>query len=413
MASKIMGLSLSIAFSFITILFIQTAVNSIHAIGQQQNSRIATLTNSALLDEEASTLNSVFKQADKSLVTITRTLPSPTMITPQTQNITVLGSGFLYDNQGHIITNNHVVGNAKMVNVLFENGDRRTAKVVGGDMLNDIAVLKIIENLTQHAQQQQTPPLPTPLIIGNSSNLEIGQPVIAIGNPFGLEGTMTSGIVSQIGRLIPEGSSVQQFLRLHFPWVAYSIPDAIQTDAPINPGNSGGPLLNLQGQVIGINTATIGRSNGIGFAISSNAISRIVPTLIAKGNYTHPYLGLALDASPAAIAEDYKNVTANLRGVFVNAIEKSGPADKAGIRGSSLDQYYQRHSGDMIIAVDGHNVTKAEDLISYIDEHKTAGDSLNLTLYRDGKMLNLMANLKPWPSLIPYIRQATSSSNPE
>ena len=412
MASKIMKLSLSIAFAFIAILFIQTAVNSTHAIGQQQNSRIATLTKSALLDEEVSTLNMVFKQADKSLVAITRTLPSPTMVTPQTQNITVLGSGFLYDNQGHIITNNHVVGNAKMVNVLFENGDRRTAKVVGGDMLNDIAVLKIVENLTQHAQQQ-TPPLHTPLMIGNSSNLEIGQPVIAIGNPFGLEGTMTSGIVSQIGRLIPEGSSVQQFLRLHFPWVAYSIPDAIQTDAPINPGNSGGPLLNLQGQVIGINTATIGRSNGIGFAISSNAVSRIVPTLIAKGNYTHPYLGLALDTSPAAIAEDYKNVTANLKGVFVNAIEKSGPADIAGIRGSNLDQYYQRHSGDMIIAVDGHNVTKAEDFISYIDEHKAAGDSLNLTLYRDGKMLNLMANLKPWPSLTPYIRQATSSSNPE
>jgi S1-C subfamily serine protease len=415
MASKIMELSLSITFAFIAILFVQTADNSgsIHAIGQQQTPNIAALTNSALFEEEASTLNTVFKQAEKSLVTITRTLPSPTMVTPQTQNITVLGSGFLYDNQGHIITNNHVVGNAKIVNVLFENGDRRTAKVVGGDMLNDIAVLKIVENLTKNGQQQKTRPLPTPLIIGNSSKLEIGQPVIAIGNPFGLEGTMTSGIVSQIGRLIPQGSSVQQFLRLHFPWIAYSIPDAIQTDAPINPGNSGGPLLNLQGQVIGINTATIARSNGIGFAISSNAISRIVPALIAKGNYTHPYLGLALDTSPAAIAEDYKNVTANLKGVFVNAIEKSGPADKAGIRGSNLDQYYQRHSGDMITAVDGHNVTKAEDLISYIDEHKTPGDRLNLTLYRDGKMLNLTVSLKPWPSLVPYIRQATSSSNPE
>ena len=409
-----MELSVSISSVLIAILFIQTAITSgsIHVIGQQQNSSIATFTNSVLLDEEASTLNTVFKQAEKSLVTITRTLPSPTVVTPQTQNITLLGSGFVYDSQGHIITNNHVVGNAKIVNVLFENGDRRTAKVVGGDMLNDIAVLKIVENLTQHTQQH-TPPLPTPLIIGNSSNLEIGQPVISIGNPFGLEGTMTSGIVSQIGRLIPEGSSVQQFLRLHFPWVAYSIPDAIQTDAPINPGNSGGPLLNLQGQVIGINTATIGRSNGIGFAISSNAISRIVPTLVTKGNYTHPYLGLALDTSPAAIAEDSKNVTAKLKGVFVNAIEKGGPADKAGIQGSSLDQYYQRHSGDMIIAVDGHNVTKAEDFISYIDEHKTADDTLNLTLYRDDKMLNLMVKLKPWPSLVPYISQATSSSNPE
>jgi S1-C subfamily serine protease len=135
--------------------------------------------------------------------------------------------------------------------------------------------------------------------------------------------------------------------------------------------------------------------------------------LIAKGNYTHPYLGLALDTSPAAIAEDYKNVTANLNGVFVNAIEKGSPADRAGIRGSSLDQYYQRHAGDMIVAVDGHNVTKAEDFISYIDEHKIPGDGLNLTIYRDGKILSLTANTKPWPSLIPYIRQASSSSNPE
>ena len=123
-----------------------------------------------------------------------------------------------------------------------------------------------------------------------------------------------------------------------------------------------------------MNTATIGHSNGIGFAISSNVISRIVPTLVAKGNYAHPYLGLALDTSPSTIAEDYKSVPANLKGVFVNAIE-GGAADKAGIRGSNLDQYYQRHSGDMIVAIDGHNVTKAEDFMSYIHEHKTAGNS--------------------------------------
>ena len=237
--------------------------------------------------------------------------------------------------------------------------------------------------------------------------------MIAIGNPFGLEGTMTTGIVSQTGRLVPVTSSVEKFLGLHFPWVVYSIPDAIQTDAPINQGNGGGPLLNLQGQVIGMNTATISNSNGIGFAISSNALSRIFPILVAKGNYTHPYLGLALDTSPSAVAEDYESVPANLKGVFVNAIEKGGPADKAGIRGSNLDQYYERHSGDMIVAIDGHNITKAEDFMSYIDGHKTPGDSVNLKVYRDGKMLNLIANLKPWPSLAPYTRQATSSSNPE
>jgi S1-C subfamily serine protease len=211
--------------------------------------------------------------------------------------------------------------------------------------------------------------------------------------------------------LVPLTSSVEKFLGLHFPWAVYSIPDAIQTDAPINKGNGGGPLLNLQGQVIGMNAATIG--NAIGFAISSNTISRIVPVLVAKGNYTHPYLGLALETSPSAIAEDYESVPANLKGVFVNAIEKGGPADKAGIRGANLDQYYKRHSGDMIVAIDGHNVTKAEDFMSYIEGHKTPGDSVNLTIYRDGKMLNLIAKLKPWPALAPYIRQATSASNPE
>jgi S1-C subfamily serine protease len=222
---------------------------------------------------------------------------------------------------------------------------------------------------------------------------------------------MTTGIVSATGRLIPEDTPVEQFLRIHFPWIAFSIASGIQTDAPINPGNSGGPLLNLQGQVVGINTAAIG-NNGIGFAIPSNAITRIIPTLIGKGNYTHPYLGLAIDTSASAIADDYKNVPANLNGVFVNAIEKGGPADKAGLHGSSLDQYYQRHSGDMIVAVDAHNVTKADDFITYIDEHKSPGDTLNLTVFRDGKILHLVANLKPWPSLDPFVRQLISSSNP-
>jgi S1-C subfamily serine protease len=377
-------------------------VQPVAIVQPKQNS---TITSDFLAREN--TLNTIFSQAEKSIVTITRTLPSPTTVTPETQNITVLGTGFVYNNQGHIITNKHVVGHAKTVNVLFENGDRFTAKVIGGDTLNDLAVLKLIGNITIPRQNEEGTPLP----IGNSSKLQIGDPVIAIGNPYRLEDTMTSGIVSATGRLIPEDTPVEKFLRLHFPWVAFSIASGIQTDAPINPGNSGGPLLNLQGQVIGINTAAIG-NNGIGFAIPSNAITRIIPTLIAKGNYTHPYLGLAIDTSASAIADDYKNVPANLNGVFVNAIEKSGPADKAGLHGSGLDQYYQRHSGDMIVAVDGHNVTKADDFIAYIDEHKSPGESLNFTVYRDGKILHLVANLKPWPSLAPFIRQLISSSNP-
>jgi len=377
-------------------------VQAVSVVQPKQNS---TISNSSDYLAQENTLNTIFNKAQKSIVTITRTLPSPTTVTPEAQNITVLGTGFVYDNQGHIITNNHVVGHAKTVNVLFENGDRHTAKVIGGDTLNDIAVLKLTGNITQ--QNEERSPLP----IGNSSNLQIGEPVIAIGNPYRLEDTMTTGIVSATGRLIPEDTPVEKFLRIHFPWVAFSIASGIQTDAPINPGNSGGPLLNLKGQVIGINTAAIG-NNGIGFAIPSNAITRIIPTLIGKGNYTHPYLGLDIDTSASAVANDYKNVPANLNGVFVNAIEKGGPADKAGLHGSSLDQYYQRHSGDMIVAVDAHNVTKADDFITYIDEHKSPGDTLNLTVFRDGKILHLVANLKPWPSLDPFVRQLISSSNP-
>ena len=377
-------------------------VQAVSVVQPKQNS---TISNSSDYLAQENTLNTIFNKAQKSIVTITRTLPSPTTVTPEAQNITVLGTGFVYDKQGHIITNNHVVGHAKTVNVLFENGDRHTAKVIGGDTLSDIAVLKLIGNITQ--QNEERSPVP----IGNSSNLQIGEPVIAIGNPYRLEDTMTTGIVSATGRLIPEDTSVEKFIRIHFPWVAFSIASGIQTDAPINPGNSGGPLLNLKGQVIGINTAAIG-NNGIGFAIPSNAISRIIPTLIGKGNYTHPYLGLDIDTSASAVANDYKNVPANLNGVFVNAIEKGGPADKAGLHGSSLDQYYQRHSGDMIVAVDAHNVTKADDFIASIDEHKSPGDTLNLTVFRDGKILHLVANLKPWPSLDPFVRQLISSSNP-
>src|ERR687889_1374234 len=217
-------------------------------------------------------LNNIFKQVENSVVQITRKVPQPSSISPpspESENATALGSGFVYDNKGHIITNNHVVGNAKIVDVTLVDGNRYTANVIGTDIFNDIAVIEIVENLTQ-----QSPPPPKPLMIGNSSELEVGEQVIAIGNPFGLVGTMTTGIVSQTGQTIEDPES------------GLSIPNAIQTDALINPGNSGGPLLNMNGQVIGMNTAGLFGS-GIGLAIPSNAITRIVPALIEKGNYTH------------------------------------------------------------------------------------------------------------------------------
>ena len=262
--------------------------------------------------------------------------------------------------------------------VIFIDGNRYTAKVVGTDAYNDIAVVQIIDNITQSLK---------PLVIGNSSKLEVGDPVIAVGNPFGLSDTMTIGIVSQIGRLIPSSG------------LGFSISDAIQTDAAINPGNSGGPLLNIQKQVIGMNTAGISSSEeggftGVGFAISSNTIMRIVPILIQKGYYLHPYVGLTSATLTSDLAETINSsLPTNFKGVYVDQIKKNGPADKAGIHGSIIDQYSIKHGGDIITAIDGHVVNRSEDLISYVDDHKSAGDSITFTVYRNGHTLNLSTTL--------------------
>jgi len=315
----------------------------------------------------------------------------PNALNPQSPNATALGSGFVYDNQGHLITNGHVVGDAKIVDVTFVDGSRYTAKVVGTDIYSDIAVLQISQNTTQ--QHQQLLSTFKPLVIGNSSGLEVGDQVIAIGNPFGLSDSMTTGIVSGVGRLLPG--------------VGFSIPNAIQTDAPINPGNSGGPLLNIQGQVIGMNTAIISGTDtfsGIGFAIPTNTITKIVPSLIEKGSYTHPYLGLSGATLTSDLAENLTGPSEiNLKGVSVDTITKNGPADKAGVHGSTMDQYAKKHPGDIIIGVDGHNITNIDDLISYIDQHKSVGDNITITVFRDGHAIDLKTTLASRPSPLPFL----------
>ncbi|HET8688943.1 MAG TPA: trypsin-like peptidase domain-containing protein, partial [Methanosarcina sp.] len=230
-------------------------------------------------------LKTIFKQVENSVVQITSKIPTATRnpLNPQTPNATALGSGFVYDKLGHIVTNGHVVGDSKVVDVTFIDGNRSPAKVIGSDTYNDIAVLQISQNASKPLQQHLLSSL-KPLVLGNSSKMDVGDAVIAIGNPFGLSDTMTTGIVSGIGRSLPVSAGG-----------GYSIPNVIQTDAPIDPGNSGGPLLNMQGEVIGMNTAAILSSNtfsGIGLAIPSNSITKIVPILIEKGYYLHPYLGL-------------------------------------------------------------------------------------------------------------------------
>jgi S1-C subfamily serine protease len=355
-------------------------------MAQQQNSTVVD----AAAAKDSLSLNSIFKQVENSVVQITRKVPPSSILpSPESENASALGSGFVYDNKGRIITNNHVVGDAKIVDITLVDGNRYTANVIGTDIFSDIAVIEIVENFTQ-----QSPPL-NPLIIGNSSELEVGEQVIAIGNPFGLAGTMTTGIISQTGRLLPD------------PQTGFSIPNAIQTDTIINPGNSGGPLLNMNGQVIGMNTAGLFGS-GIGFAIPSNAITRIVPALIEKGNYTHPWLGFTAATLTSDLAESVEGLERNFKGVLVDSIVKDGPADKVGIQGRITDQYAEKHGGDIITAIDGRIINQNEDLISYIAENKKVGDKITLTIYRNGQFLDLEMTLQERPSPLLYLTEVLS-----
>ena len=384
-----------IAIMITTIPFNRFILSSTAVVAQQQinsNTSSSQSTNSSSSPSPLS-LKTIFKQVENSVVQITSKLP--------TSNTTTLGSGIVYDKQGHIVTNGHVVGDAKVVDVTFVDGNRYAAKVVARDIFSDIAVLQISQNASQ-PQQQQLSSL-KPLVLGNSSNMDVGYAVIAIGNPFGLSDALTTGIVSGIGRSLPAASGG-----------GFSIPNAIQTDAPINPGNSGGPLLNTRGEMIGMNTAILSGTNtfsGIGFAIPSNTITKIVPTLIEKGYYLHPYLGLTFRALTSDLAQD-AGIPVNLNGVYVDTITKNGPADKAGIHGSTTDQYSKKHLGDIIIAVDGYNITKSDDLVNYIGQHKSVGDNLTLTVYRNGHAIDLKATLTARPSLLPFLTTRAAPPSP-
>ena len=334
---------------------------------------------------EPQPLTSIFKSIQDSVVQITRPSPFPPAIPNNTdQNTTALGSGFIYDIEGRIITNSHVVGDSKSVDVMFINGSRYFAKVIGKDVFNDIAVLEPV-NFSGPFQ---------PLRMGNSSKLEVGDQVIAIGNPYGLAGPMTSGIVSQLGRLMTaQGTS-------------FAIPDMIQIDALINPGNSGGPLIDLNSRVVGMNTAGIlsenGGFSGIGLAIPSNAITRIVPSIIEKGIFSHPWMGIAGQTLTTDLTNLFQNLSGNFQGVFIESLVKDSPADRAGMKGTLTDQYGQKHGGDIITGADGKKIIFIDDLVSYIEDNKKPGDQITITVHRNGSDLDLKMTLgeKPFPSVV-------------
>jgi len=293
-----------------------------------------------------------------------------------------VGSGFVYDILGHTITNAHVIENATKVTVTFLDGNQYNAEIIGSDKFTDIAVIKVNEK----------PRLLHPLDIGDSSVLLVGEQVAAIGNPFGLSGSMTSGIVSQLGRL------------LFSPDNGFSIPDVIQTDAAINPGNSGGPLLNMKGEVIGINTAirsSTGEFTGVGFAIPSNTIKKIVPSLIEEGKYHHPWMGITgidIDPDLAKIRE-----LGNAKGFLVVTVIDGHPADDAGLQGVSktveIDGKEYPIDGDIIISVDGKEVRKINDLLVHLQREKSVGDEMILGVIRDGDLMHLTLTLAERPDL--------------
>ena len=300
--------------------------------------------------------------------------------TDQLNGTSAVGSGFVFDKKGHIITNSHVVKDAKKVIVTFLDGRSYNADIIGFDEFTDIGVIKVSADLS----------LLQPLSLGDSANLRVGEPIAAIGNPFGLSGSMTSGIVSQLGRLLPLGSG-------------YSIPDVIQTDAAINPGNSGGPLLNMRGEIVGINTAiqsTTGEFTGVGFAVPSQTIAKIVPTLIKNGEYHHPWIGI----SGRDIDPDLAKVL-NLNdavGFLVITVVENSPAAKAGMHGSDetveIDGVKYPLGGDIILSVDGKQVRKIDDILVHLQRAKSIGDEMNLEILRDGRTTNITITLDERPN---------------
>jgi 2-alkenal reductase len=292
------------------------------------------------------------------------------------------GSGFVWDTEGHIVTNNHVVDDADKVTVYFADGTLAEAEVLGTDPNADLAVIQV------DIPRDQLVPVQT----GDSGKLRVGQMAVAIGNPFGLENTMTYGIVSALGRTIASGLS------------QFSIPEVIQTDAPINPGNSGGPLLDRQGQVIGINTQIVsdsGSNSGVGFAVPINIAKQVVPALIEQGSYDYAWLGISGQTLQPEIAA-LMDLPEDTRGALVMEVSQDSPAARAGLRGSdqsaTLDGIDVQVGGDVIVSIEGQQVEGMDDLIAYLVDKTAPGDPVKLEILRNGKSRTVEVTLGTRPS---------------
>lgn len=311
------------------------------------------------------------------------------------------GSGFVWDKEGHIVTNNHVVEGAEKITVVFADETAVKAELVGADPDSDLAVLKV----DLPAGQLK------PVQLGDSADLQVGELAIAIGNPFGQEGTMTVGIISALGRLLPVDSGLSLSPR-------YNIPDIIQTDAAINPGNSGGVLLNDQGQLIGVTTAILSgarTSSGVGFAVPAAIVENVVPALIEDGEYIHPYLGISGGSLTAEIA-DAMNLPADQRGVLVATVVPDGPAGEAGLQGNDeevkIDGFDVGIGGDVITAIEDQPLDGMDDLITYLERSTRVGQTVELTILRNGQQEAVSVTLAPRPKPVaePVVQEGSGQA---
>ena len=356
------------------VLNLQSTINSI--------SQNVTYENTTYLLGENFSLSQLYEQVKSSVVVVQGTIVQYDFF-GRPYYATVQGSGFVSNLTGQyvLVTNFHVVDGATNITVTFINGDAYSATVTGSDPYADLAVL------SANAPQYEY----VPLTITSSSTLKVGDPVLAVGNPYGLAGSVTSGIISALGRTITESTTA-----------AYSIADCIQTTTPINPGNSGGPLLNYLGEVVGITTAIVSNSQGLGFAIPSSSILREIAPLITSGSYNnHPWTGASGTDMSFGIAQAMN--TSVTYGWLIAQVTSGGPADTAGLRAGTtlvqVDGTFVIIGGDIIIAINGTRIRNTDDISTYLEEYTLPGQTINLTVVRNDETLTLPLTLGTLPPL--------------
>lgn len=371
-----------------TISSLQTSISSLQSTNSELQSQLASLVSQPAANgtgAESINAEQIYAAANASVVTIegNELVSVSSIIGTQSEVETVLGSGFVisYLNQYYVVTNNHVVDGVSNLTMTFSDGDSYPVKVIGTDPYSDLAVVS-------------APAAPSsefvPLEVISSDDVVVGEPVVVIGNPYGLSGSITFGIVSQLGRTIEEATTN-----------GFSISDIIQFSAPINPGNSGGPLLDADGYVIGITTATVNGSQGVGFAIPSSTILEELPSLISTGSYDqHSYLGIETSDMNYLLAQDSgTNVT---YGVLIEGVVSGGPADKAGLRAGTatvtVDGEQYLVGGDIIVSINGTKIINGDALASYLEQYTVSGQTVQLGIIRAGQMMTVDVTLGTRPA---------------